>query len=461
MSKIIEDLYRAILDYGGLEADEQGFISVSTGGKPEPAFIDGLRMVLPTYGQLRSFNPKEKVVFHPLTENVLRGESEVIQKLKYVINVKMNVTIGHIVNQLLSLIASPQLHGKLTPEQSELLYSVKDGDEKTSTEFTKQMISGIKATPDRCFVNVYLKRGGTFKGERYARVGIVTFPFYEGLKSGKIEKLRAKDKETLIQVFQFVFPDIDKTDEYNFGSHSHVAPFLEALMMSSANVASRLNDLLTIFSNHITESKDLVFNSEWVETVQNLPALIPEIRKIPPQAGNEGSIPINKEEPPQAPVPQAPVYQTQVQPIQPPIGGYPVPLPTQSAPSAPPKVGKKGMDFRDFKASTPGMAYVPNPMAMPQSAPMGYIPQGMMPQPGYGMQMQPAPMGYMPQPQNPVMMQPAMMQPGMAPQMQQMQQQMVQTPFGALNINQPVRTVGGMMPLYAALQQGLAYQPAN
>lgn len=354
--KLLE-IYRAVLKYCGMEADDKGFITMRIDDKSEPAFIDGMRMVLPTDQQLRNVNPKESIVFHPLAENILRGESEVIQKLKTIINIRLNVTVGILGQTLLNLVASPAQHSKLDTEQAELLVAVSDADEKSVTNFVNVMLAGVKSTPERIFTNIYLKRGGTHREKRYSRVGIVTFPFYTNLLEGKVDKIRVKDVETYKQLMQFIFPNIADSEEYNFGSDSHVAPYLEALLRSSANVATRLNDLITMFKDYIDEPDQLMFDSEWFEYFQDLNALTSEIRKVPVQQGSEGSVG-REEAPAAAPAPMmvAPA------PMTAPAMGQP--YPTVGAPAARPEVKqtKRGLDFKSIVANNPGMAMAPNPM---------------------------------------------------------------------------------------------------
>lgn len=220
-------IYESILRFAGLEADSKGLISTSMENTKQPTVIDGLRLVLPTNDQLRNFNPKETIIFHPLTENILRGESEVIQKLKYIINIRLNYAIGIVAQSLLGVISSPELHARLTPEQSEILLVVKDADEKSVANLVNVMLNGVKTKPDRLFTNIYLKRGGVYQGKKFSRVGVVNFPFYQELLLPKTDKdkFRAKDRETYKQLFEYMFEGINIDDHYNYGSNSQVAPF--------------------------------------------------------------------------------------------------------------------------------------------------------------------------------------------------------------------------------------------
>jgi hypothetical protein len=331
----------------------------------------------------------EKIVFHPFTENILRGESEIIQKLKLTINVRLNYTIATIGQNLLNLVASPEFHSRLNPEQMEIMTCIKDCDEKSVVNFIQVMINGSKTKVDRLFTNIYLKRGGTIHGKRYSRVGIVSFPFYEDLVNNKVEKIRVKDIETYKQLFKFIFPDIDQADCYNYGSNSQVAPFLDALMKSSCNVASRLNDILLTYKDFIDNYEELMFDSDWIEAFENLDDLSSEIRKIPVQYGNDGSISTTTELP-NTPMPvPAPVQQQPVQVQQPyPQNNIPV---QQQSPQVPRT--SRGLSFSALAgANQPQMPMVPvmtNPfMQQPQPVYNAAMMASAQP-PAFAMQQQP------------------------------------------------------------------------
>ena len=435
--KLLE-IYTSILKFSGLDADEQGYISSKLDDKRTPLLINGARLVLPTKNNLINFNQDEKIIFHPLTENILRGESDVIKKLKHVINIRLNFTLGVIAQQLLVMVSSPEHHSKLSPEQAEILTIIKDADEKSVHNFISAMVSGIKIKPDNLFVNIYLKRGGTHHGKRFSRVGIVSFPFYDSLKTEKHEKIRVKDKETYKQLFQFIFTSIDDPEEYNFGSNSQVAPYLSALLKTAANIASRLNDIIVMYKDYIDESDKLTFDSDWLEHFDDLNALLPEIRSIPVQYGNDGNI--NDDNDVLKPIAQAPAaieQPYQPQPYQPQYQ-QPIPQQPQYMPQQRPelKVTKRGLDFKSIVQTTPTVAYVPNQL-LPQLVQQQYpqqMPQYPQQMPQYPQQMpqypQQMPQQYPQQmPQYPQQMPQQYLQPPYLPQYPPQQPQYQQPPY--------------------------------
>jgi hypothetical protein len=292
MSKML-DFYESVLKAAGLVVTSDGCVSVVTSKEPKPMTLKGKRLVLPTKEHQANPNPDAKIVFHPLVENVMRGESEVFERFRMALNSRLNVVIGSIVTMLLTLGTSQAEQHKLTPEQSEFLSKVKNADEKTLAALKKIMDSLPAAAHQKLFVSMFLKRGGTVGEKRYSRVGVVHFPFYNDLKKGEAElhgvKLRVKDREALVGLLDYILPEQDIAGVYNRGSNSTIAPSLEALMSAFRAVAAPINDLLSRFEGVLPEN--LTIESGWSEQLDNLDELLPEIRSTPMQAGNEGTLP--------------------------------------------------------------------------------------------------------------------------------------------------------------------------
>ena len=421
--KIIK-LYEEIIDFCGLYRDDDKIFLDER--DRDPLLVNGKQLVIPTNSILRNFDARSMIVFHPLSEDIIKDESDTINKLRYIINVKLNIAIGVLAQNLLNIVNSPELHGKLTPEQSEIIYHIRELDDKTIKAFTTYMMKEVNDKEDRLFSYIYLKKGGTVKGERFARSAIVTFPFFQQFsKNPKDDKgrFRPKDVAAYLEVFRFMFPDLETPEEYNIGSNSSAAPFFEALMLGSYRLAERINKLLTIYTNYIDDAESLMFNLDWIDLLKQAEGLKNEIRSIPTATILEAPVP-------QAPMqPQQPVYQ---QPPQPSF--MPAPVVDNTI-----KETSRGLDFNSLKQKM-GMGHMPNafgnqfggPRMMPgmQSgypAPAPYTgdilnrpqmaPMPMQPNMGYP-NMQPN-MGY---PQQP--MQPNMGYPNMQPNMGYPQQPM-------------------------------------
>lgn len=378
------DIYRSLLRFSGLEADKDGYISAVINDRREPTHVNGLRLVLPTNEQLRHFKPNEKIIFHPLAENILKEEaSDVTKKFRDVINIRLNYTIGIVMQSLLNLIASPEQHKHLTPEQTELLLAIKDCDDKTVTNFITHMVSLMKTKQDRAFVNIFLKKGGWKAKDKFSRLAVVSFPFYETI--GEL-KVRKKDQEAYKQIFEYLFMGISNKDEYNYGSNSRVAPYLDALMNAAVGIGSRLNDTLQLFSNFIEDADKLMFDPEWYEYFQDLDELLPEIRKVPAHVSQDNIVePVQESQPLPAPIQQQQYPYVQQQQMPGPI--------------------QIGIDVQGRPIYAPGQQPMPVQQQMPVQQ-MQYpqvpvvVPQYVQPAGGYVQQM--VPQNFMPQQQMPV-----------------------------------------------------------
>ena len=295
MSKMIP-FYEALLETAGLTVTSDGCVSIKTSKDSKPMTMKGKRLVLPTREHQSNPSPDTKIMFHPLVENVMRGESDVFERFRMAINGRMNVVFGTIVHTLLQLGTSQAEQHKLTPEQSEFLSKVKNADEKTLIALKKIMDSLSATQHQKLFVSIFLKRGGTVGDKRYARVGVVHFPFYNELKKGDPElhgvKLRVKDREALIGLLDYILPEQDIAGVYNRGSNSTLAPSIDALMQAVKAIAAPLNDLIVRFEGILPDN--LLINADWVEQLDNLDndrELLAEIRSTPMQPGNEGTVP--------------------------------------------------------------------------------------------------------------------------------------------------------------------------
>lgn len=398
MTMKLTDLYASLLKTAFLYPDDEGFISLKLpGGKPSPALIDGKRMVLPLPNQLNNPHKDQIIVFHPLLENIARGESKILERYRQALNMRLNLTVGLVAYQLMMIGTSKELHSSLSPDQLELLDVLKDADAKTKKLFDKIM-EAMEADPKQArFVSIFLRKSAKVHGKTHARVAVVGFPFYEELKKGgkevfgvKIE--RVKDRAVLMAFMQYLFPRIDELEAYNRGSDSDVAPFMDALMQTVLALASPINAIAELFGEKLGDADDIVIPSDWMESFANLDALYKEIKSVPMQAGNEGSIagvdasvaptPLNQPIPAQpAPVmaPPAPaMYPGQMYPT--------APVPQMQAAPAPAKAAKGKLDFDSFMQMTvgqpaqpypfpgqaiPGQAYYPSPGYPAAAPPMG------------------------------------------------------------------------------------------
>lgn len=293
MTPNLIETYRQIIACAGWEADAEGYISVKLADMdPQPVLVDGKRLVLPLDHQLKYPDAATRVVFHPLNESILRGESDVTAKLRQHINQRLNFVIGFVAFSLMRLATSPAEHPSLKPQQTVFLSKVKEADEQTLEKMQKIAAQMLVGDPSKAFAHIYVSKRGDIDGRKYARVGTVSFPLYEELLKSEMEvygiKLRKKDKASIKALLEYMLPDLDHPSTYRRGSDSKVAPTLDALMKAVISVGEPINDTIELFKDMIDGGEDLMFNGEWEPVFQDLEVLLAQIRLIPMQAGNEG-----------------------------------------------------------------------------------------------------------------------------------------------------------------------------
>jgi len=283
----LHTLYKNILDFAGFTVADDGNMFVSLNGREFPADIDGKLLKFPYDASLKNFDSTKEIIFHPLQEFINRGESDVVRKLRRVVNVRLNLSTLSMLDGLMEILSTPALHAKMNPQQRELIKSVGEVDEVFRGKFMAASTAAFAETPDALFVNIYTKKSGTFQGERHARVGVVSFPASTDVPAG-FQKFKEKDWKKVVQLLDFIFPGQADGEAYNSYSDSTDCPWLDCLLRTSINIAGRLNELWSLYGKFINNENVIDFNLEWVDEFDNLDSYKKEIMMIPSQRGNEG-----------------------------------------------------------------------------------------------------------------------------------------------------------------------------
>lgn len=281
-------LYKAILESLSFKATDEGLLTYCYDGEEYPAVIDGKRLTLPTPDNLRSGNWEGRVAFHPLSENPLRGESPVLNKLKQVINHRLSFVISDLMYQLAELGVDSGRHKTLIPKAAEVLSAMPGIDEKFVDTLRKILAKQSNDGPNR-LVSIYLKRGGMYKGQKMARVAVVSFPMLEQLQGEPDTvfgvKVRKKDLVILESLFKYILPDADVVETYNAPSRSMSTPYFDALMHAFYNVAHRLNQVIHLQRKQLSNEDELRTRTDWIDSLADLTVYEGQ---IPSLSGNEG-----------------------------------------------------------------------------------------------------------------------------------------------------------------------------
>jgi hypothetical protein len=320
-TKRLINFYKKFLGYFGIDAEEEDKLIFTIAGGNVVCKADSKQLILPTEDNLRNLNPEQQIVFHPLIEHVNRSESPVISALRNYINLTINYKVLKLIPQLIHVCVSPELHAKLTPEQRELIKVTSNFDLKSAGNFIDAVPKVFENSASSACVNIFLKRAGTYRGQKFSRVGVVAFPIYDKIKAGEL-KLRNNDKTALANMFNYIFQDSETDDEaFNGTADDANAPWLNCLINTSLNLTTRFNEVVEIFRNFIEDPDELQFSLDWVNQYENISDLANEIRMIPAQRGNQGAA---EEKPASNPAPQVHIPERIVNPPAP-VAQVPVP----------------------------------------------------------------------------------------------------------------------------------------
>jgi hypothetical protein len=253
----------------------------------KPCTSNGKRLTLPTDALIRNGKWEGLLAFHPLSENLLRGESEVLKFIRTMVRFRLSSTASQLFAELMGIAADPSRHKDLKPTQAEFLKSVQHANDKTETIVNTKLLT--RHFDD--LLNIYLKRGGQFKGEEYRRVAAVSFPIWDELKSkGKmiydIDCGSVKNKKTIASLFEFIFPKTDDQNYWSAASNETVAPYFQALMQCYAKVAKHLNSIVKKYKKHLQYPEMLTIPLDWEDGLQHLSDWKALIAPLP---GNEGA----------------------------------------------------------------------------------------------------------------------------------------------------------------------------
>lgn len=286
--------YQRVLESFGLSVNkvnegsdkEMAFVSIDGA----PIEISGHKLILPTKEALRNPNWDEYMAFHPLSENVLRGESVVLQTVRKWAQYTLNAKAAAIMYTLIELAADVDRHETLTTKQREFLQLVPDAAKRTVDDIDSLLDKLDPDTPQR-LISIFLKRGGNLKGKSYKRLGVIYSPIMDEKDNAKREvygvQFRKKDFKPLFDLLEFIMPGINE-QAYDFGSDEHEAPYFHALCGAYVNIAKQLNKIVRKFQRIWgDEFEEMLTDVDWFEDMGELSkcrGLIPSLK------GNEGAL---------------------------------------------------------------------------------------------------------------------------------------------------------------------------
>lgn len=312
--KIIDDLYLPILAGLHIYPDESGVLHRIHRESNKICEVNKHKLCLPTDANLKSLSQQEYMFYHPMSENIARGDSVIYNYTKLALTLRINYTIIGLASILLAIANDKTLDGKLKSHQLDLLAALPKVDKKTVDHFNN--VVGKTDLDSNVFFSVYNRRNGKVGGVTYNRVAVVHFPLLEQLKNpetsdfwSNIKGIRKADYANYLSLFNYLLPDWDVENTYSGVSDSMEAPSFHALIDSFVKVMKRLNEVMDKFRD-IADVDDI-----YTPEIPAIETAIGQLQKyaniISPLEGNMGECAAN----------DAQVNQLQQKPIGiPPVG---------------------------------------------------------------------------------------------------------------------------------------------
>ena len=313
----------------GLEANGSDAIQTAIGGKP---------LVIPTHAYRQMGRWDQFIAFHPMSENILRGESKVHAWLRERMCERITFVASTLIIALLEAAADRSTHAMFTEQERGVLQILSECDHKTVDAFGK-VIQAISSGGMHRFINIFVTRrgdlsvanpDGTFSTSTFNRVAYVTFPIMDELRNDNYRvcgvKMRKCDVLMIQQLMHNIFPGCDRDNHFSYGTNSMVAPHFHALLLAFVNVYNPLNVFAWTYRRLLDGIPNIFVDMKWVEDAASIEKYVNSIVSLPDNEGEGGPSETNTVAQPQPSfaggpvgIPQQPVFASTASPAVAPV----------------------------------------------------------------------------------------------------------------------------------------------
>lgn len=278
MSIAVNDLagaYRKLLGSIGVTPQSDDLLVQSIDGIDKQVLVEGKPLALPTSDIVNNYSDSI-VLFHPLCENLLLGESPVLQEFRQLVMDFLNDLILKTIESVLCIAVDETVMAELSPTQVDFMRSTAGADLNTLKNWRAIMRRAESRGSSHRVITIFLKRGSDINGEMQKRVAIVNFNIYQELTSGNLQifgtKIRKVDAKVYIKIFETIFEDIFTIDEYSSGSNALTAPYFDALVSAYHKVLKAINSVTWNLRKPIKQVNNLELHvkDEFMELFKDL-----------------------------------------------------------------------------------------------------------------------------------------------------------------------------------------------
>lgn len=266
--------YGNLLSSCGITLTSDDLLVQSIDDVDKQVLVEGKPLAVPTADIVNNYTDSI-VLFHPLCENLLLGESPVLQEFRQLIMDFLSDRILKTVDALLSIAIDEDLSSKLTPHQMDLMRATAGADATTLKNW-RAIMRRAESRGTARIITIFLKRGASLNDETYKRAAIVNFNLYAELTDSKLNifgaKIRKVDAKVYAKILEAIFDNIFIIDTYSAGSNALTAPYFDALIRAYYNVLKSLNGVTYNLRKAIKETGagELHVNTDFMEPFKDL-----------------------------------------------------------------------------------------------------------------------------------------------------------------------------------------------
>lgn len=297
------EFYRILAESLDITIDDSGGLSTPkyVGNQPLMVETDGVkkRLFMPTTEVLRDYDKDRQVMFHPLSEFITIGESEVFKVLKLSVRLALITRISALAEAMAIIGTDTSLHSRMNPSQIRFLESVAGIDDKSVAKFRDVLGESVTEDPTKTLVSIFMTRDDTLGDTKYPRVCNITFPLMGILAtahdttdgSRKVFNVDARKKtpddvKIWMGLLNYILPDIETKGHYSRGS-DHYAPYLASLLESYYAIQSQLNLVISEFNSFLTTTDSVkLVDLKWYGVLKTGTV----INDLPNFNGNKGGM---------------------------------------------------------------------------------------------------------------------------------------------------------------------------
>ena len=299
------EYYKRILTNLGMVVDDQGYLYIMSNDDKVLLCNDGKPMVLPTSEHMNSIYQLNeetgemeisKLPFNPLNEDVIKGDSQALKRLKSIVELRLGHVLVAIGESLLILASNKALQTKTNLEISKFLGEINKAqnqgikqlvDDKTIDSWAAIYANVIKK--GKGALSIFLKKKGTINGQTYTRLAVASSEIYDELMKADKDtpvfgvKLRNKDLIIFRIIFTYILQELNDDGTLSFGSNDTTSPAFLSLMNLAYKLLHRFNKLWSGLKTINTETYDSYFVKDLmsIEEVNDIQKFHTELLNIP------------------------------------------------------------------------------------------------------------------------------------------------------------------------------------